>query len=291
MSLVGYARVSTDGQTTAAQLDALKAAGCARIFEEHESGADRDRPELARAIASVTSGDVLVVTRLDRLARSVHHLLDVLKDLNGRGAGFRSLGDPIDTTSPQGMFVFQILGAVAEFERNLIAARTTAGVQAAIARGARPGNPGLRAGDATAKAKISKAKKDAHLDKLRGTVDDWLPTVRELRPASPWDAVVKVLHEKGKGSWTVDRLKRSVRRLVAERLADAALLARAPKRPMNMRALEAAAMLRMANPQITYRQIGDALQQRQIPSPRGHSRWSEAMVARLFRVPTAPFQK
>ncbi|TAJ85310.1 MAG: recombinase family protein [Reyranella sp.] len=122
MSLIGYARVSTDEQTTAGQLDELKAAGCTTLFTEHASGADRDRPELARAIAACRAGDVLLVVRLDRLARSVRHLLEVIEQLKQKGAGFRSLADPIDTTTPQGVFALQVLGAVAELERQLISA-------------------------------------------------------------------------------------------------------------------------------------------------------------------------
>jgi DNA invertase Pin-like site-specific DNA recombinase len=163
--LVGYARVSTDEQSTDAQLDALRDAGCTAIFTEHRSGADRDRLELARAVAATKAGDVLVVTRLDRLARSVRHLLEMIDTLRARGAAFRSLGDPVDTSTPQGVFTFQILGAVAELERQLIAARTRAGLQAAIARGAKPGNPGIREGRGDAIAKIVESRAATHLKK------------------------------------------------------------------------------------------------------------------------------
>ena len=155
--LIGYARVSTGEQTTASQTDALRAAGCSDLFTEHASGADRERPELARAIAATRAGDVLVVTRLDRLARSVQHLLEVIEQLQARGAGFRSLGDPIDTSTPQGVFTLQILGAVAELERQLIAARTRAGLKAAVARGARPGNPGVPRKSANRRAREAAA--------------------------------------------------------------------------------------------------------------------------------------
>ena len=120
MALIGYARVSTDEQTTDAQIDALKLAGCKSIHREHASGASRARPELNLALDRCKSGDVLVVVRIDRLARSLSHLMEIIETLDARGAGFRSLGDPIDTTSPQGRFALQILGAVAEFERALI---------------------------------------------------------------------------------------------------------------------------------------------------------------------------
>jgi DNA invertase Pin-like site-specific DNA recombinase len=140
--LIGYARVSTEEQATDAQVDELRAAGCQALHQEHGSGASRARPVLARLMREISAGDVLVVVPLDRLARSVSHLLDVIERLEERGAHFRSLRDPIDTSTPQGMFSLQVLGAVAQLERALIAERTKAGIKAAQARGKLPGNPG-----------------------------------------------------------------------------------------------------------------------------------------------------
>lgn len=142
--LIGYARVSTDDQLNDAQVDELRDAGCHRIHQEHGSGASRARPVLTKLLKNLSPGDVLVVVRLDRLARSVSHLLQVIEDLEGRGVHFRSLRDPIDTSTPQGMFSLQVLGAVAQLERALIAERTKAGMKAAKARGRLAGNPGLR---------------------------------------------------------------------------------------------------------------------------------------------------
>ena len=119
--LLGYARVSTEEQGIDPQLDELRAAGCTAILEEHASGADRSRPVLARLLRNIRPGDTLVVVRLDRLARSVSHLLAVIEQLEAAGAHFRSLRDPIDTATPQGMFSLQVLGAVAQLERALIA--------------------------------------------------------------------------------------------------------------------------------------------------------------------------
>ena len=118
--LVGYARVSTEEQGTDPQLDELRAAGCETVLEEHASGADRTRPVLARLLREIRPGETLVVVRLDRLARSVSHLLAVIEQLEANGAHFRSLHDPIDTSTPQGMFSLQVLGAVAQLERALI---------------------------------------------------------------------------------------------------------------------------------------------------------------------------
>src|SRR5665647_2505378 len=123
--LIGYARVSTEEQGTDPQLDELRAAGCNAVLEEHASGADRSRPVLARLLREIRPGETLVVVRLDRLARSVSHLLAVIEQLEASGAHFRSLRDPIDTTTPQGMFSLQVLGAVAQPARALIAARTS----------------------------------------------------------------------------------------------------------------------------------------------------------------------
>jgi DNA invertase Pin-like site-specific DNA recombinase len=134
MALVAYARVSTEDQSTDSQMLALRQAGCSVIFEEHASGGDRDRPVLAKALASLRKGDTLVVARIDRLARSLFHLLEVIDGLERRGIAFKSLGDPIDTTSPQGRFALQVLGAAAELERALIRERSIAGLRAAVAR-------------------------------------------------------------------------------------------------------------------------------------------------------------
>jgi DNA invertase Pin-like site-specific DNA recombinase len=130
--LIGYARVSTEDQATDAQVDELTAVGCRLIHQEHGSGASRPRPVLAKLMREIAAGDVLVVVRLDRLARSVSHLLEVIERLEERGARFRSLRDPIDTSTPQGMFSLQVLGAVAQLERALIAERTKAGMKAAM---------------------------------------------------------------------------------------------------------------------------------------------------------------
>src|SRR6202030_4676010 len=179
--LVGYARVSTEEQGTDPQLDELRAAGCETVLEEHASGADRGRPVLARLLREIRPGETLVVVRLDRLARSVSHLLAVIEQLEGKDAHFRSLRDPIDTTTPQGMFSLQVLGAVAQLERALIAERTKAGLRAARSRGRVGGNPGLRAGDPVAIRKVRASRDAAHLGSVLEQLESWLPTVRRMR--------------------------------------------------------------------------------------------------------------
>ncbi|MFG1391630.1 recombinase family protein [Xanthobacter agilis] len=140
--IYGYARVSTDGQTLDAQRDALGAAGAARIFEETESGARTDRRQLAQALKQLSHGDMLLVTRLDRLARSTRDLLNILASIEGRGASFRSLADAwADTNTPHGRLMLTVLGGLAEFERELIKARTGDGRVRAKTRGVKFGRP------------------------------------------------------------------------------------------------------------------------------------------------------
>jgi len=136
MSLFGYARVSTDGQSLTAQVAELKAVNCQRIFQEKVSGARTDRKQLSRLIAGLDKGDVLVVTRLDRLARSTRDLLNILGAVAEKSAGFKSLRDTwADTTTPHGRLMLTVLGGLAEFERELIRTRTGEGRQRAMARG------------------------------------------------------------------------------------------------------------------------------------------------------------
>jgi DNA invertase Pin-like site-specific DNA recombinase len=138
--IVGYARVSTDGQTLDAQQSALREAGCARVFSEKVSGAKTDRAQLAKAIAALGEGDCLIVTKLDRLARSTRDLLNTLAAIAAAGASFKSLGDQwADTTTPHGRLMLTVLGGLAEFERHLILARTSEGRQRAQQRGVRFG--------------------------------------------------------------------------------------------------------------------------------------------------------
>jgi DNA invertase Pin-like site-specific DNA recombinase len=147
MTTIGYARVSTDGQTLAAQTEALHQAGCARIFAEKISGAYSDRPQLAKAIAALGEGDTLVVCKLDRLARSTRDLLNTLATISERGASFKSLTDSwADTTTPHGRLMVTVLGGLAEFERHLILSRTAEGRTRAQANGVRFGRkPSLTA--------------------------------------------------------------------------------------------------------------------------------------------------
>lgn len=138
---IGYARVSTDDQNLEGQLDQLGRAGCAPIYSEHASGSKDDRPELAQALKALRAGDSLVVCRLDRLGRSLPHLVQTVDQLAGRGIGFESLAERIDTTSAGGTLIFHIFASLAQFERQLISERTKAGLAAGRARGRMGGRP------------------------------------------------------------------------------------------------------------------------------------------------------
>src|SRR5271157_3888078 len=280
--LIGYARVSTEDQGTDPQLDELRAAGCATVLEEHASGADRSRPVLARLLRDIGAGETLVVVRLDRLARSVSHLLAVIEHLETSGAHFRSLRDPIDTTTPQGMFSLQVLGAVAQLERALIAERTKAGLHAARARGRVGGNPGLRAADPDAIRKVRARRDAAHLDGVLVQLDSWLPTVRRMRPDQPWGDVIRVLNRSNDATWTVERLRRTVRRLVTEGILEANLLDRAKPQPGDDRLVRLVAGIKAAAPDRTLQQIAAQLEAMRERTPRGGTRWHPSSVKHLL---------
>jgi DNA invertase Pin-like site-specific DNA recombinase len=155
----GYARVSTTLQDPTLQTDALKAAGCARIFTDKASGKSDRRPQLDKLLDTVLPGDVIVVWRLDRLGRSLKHLIQTLTMLGERGVGFRSLTEGFDTTTAGGRLLFNIMGSLAEFERELIVERTQAGLAAARARGRHGGRPTVMTPE---KVKLAREMYDAH---------------------------------------------------------------------------------------------------------------------------------
>ena len=157
-NLIGYARVSTADQEPALQLDELIAAGCARLFTDRASGTLAERPELERALDHLRAGDTLVVWRLDRLGRSLRHLIDTVRQLEERGAALRSLHEQIDTSTPAGRLTFHLFSALAEFERDLIRERTYAGLAAARARGRNGGRPTVMTAE---KLKVARVMYDA----------------------------------------------------------------------------------------------------------------------------------
>lgn len=198
MALIGYARVSTQDQSPDLQRDALAAVGCARVFEDAASGARAERPGLTEALDYVRDGDVLVVWKLDRLGRSLSHLIETVAGLEAKGVGFRSLTEAIDTTTPGGRLVFHLFGALGEFERDLIRERTRAGLAAAAARGRKGGRKpvatperiararamiarGLTVREAAARLKIGKTALYAALR----DISEASPALEPERPAEP----------------------------------------------------------------------------------------------------------
>jgi DNA invertase Pin-like site-specific DNA recombinase len=283
MAIIGYARVSTDEQDTAAQMDALRAAGCVTIFEDKASGASRERPQLARAITRAGEGDTLLVVRIDRLARSLAHLLEVVETLRKKGAYFRSINDPIDTASAQGMLMTQMLGAFAEFERALIRERTRAGLEAAVARGAKPGNPRMRARDTHAIADIRYAQRERYLNDLLDGRHRWLPTVERLRPHLPWKLVVRQLQALTPPvrSFSERTLVKACRTLVKAGHADAAILGKAGRLPPDTRVARLLGDRICTHPGATLRQLATWLSRDlREPTARGGLSWSPEGVRR-----------
>jgi DNA invertase Pin-like site-specific DNA recombinase len=279
--LIGYARVSTDEQATEGQEIELRAAGCDVIVQEHGSGASRTRPALAKLLREIAAGDTLIVVRLDRLARSVSHLLAVIEDLTAKAAHFRSLRDPIDTTTPQGMFSLQVLGAVAQLERALISERTKAGINAAKSKGRLPGNPGIRERQPEMLAKMTAAQKAAYGERIQSDVNKWLPTVRRMRPDHTWDEVARVLQQRGM-DWTPERLRRAVKWLIAEHLADPGLLKKSSPRPPEDRLMTLVAGMYSSNSELTLREIASQLERLHERTPRGGTKWSPSSVKNLL---------
>jgi DNA invertase Pin-like site-specific DNA recombinase len=183
MAIFGYARVSTDGQTVVAQVSALQAAGASKVFAETASGAKTDRAQLAKLLRTVRAGDVLLVTRLDRLARSTRDLLNVLHSLGERGVGFRSLVDTwADTTTPHGRLMLTVLGGLAEFERELIRARTGEGRDRAKRRGVKFGRPSKLTPHQRSEALARLAAGETQADIARSYAVD-PTTIGRLQPA------------------------------------------------------------------------------------------------------------
>jgi len=179
--LIGYARVSTIDQNPSLQLDALRQAGCDKIFEEHASSG-KDRPELARAIEFCRPDDVLVIWKLDRLARSTQELLKTAELLSERKIGLRCLTQPIDTTSPGGRLVFTIFAAMAEFERDLIRERTKAGLKAAVARGRKGGRPPALTDKQIAMARTLLQNADLSVKDVAAQLNTTVPTLYRYFP-------------------------------------------------------------------------------------------------------------
>ena len=285
MPLLGYARISTEDQTALPQVQELRTAGCVEIVEEQASGGSRSRPVLARVLDQLRVGDTLVVVRIDRLARSLSHLLEIIERLEAKGAHFRSLQDPIDTASPQGKFTLQVLGAAAEFERALIRERTKAGLRSAKAEGRVGGNPGLRARDPAAIRKARAARVESHFQKLNAKAEHWVPEVRRLRPDMPWEDVVRVVNSglpQEAQPWTQARLIRATKTFVRDGLLPEVILGRARRVDKDDRLPAIVAAIRGADPDITLQRICDRLEDMRERTPRGRAKWQPSSVKMLL---------
>jgi DNA invertase Pin-like site-specific DNA recombinase len=166
--LIGYARVSTEDQSLDLQLDALKKVDCQQFFTEKLSSAELIRPQLKAAINFARSGDIFVVWKLDRLARSLKQLINTVEEFEGRGIGFRSLTENIDTTTPSGRLIFHVFGALAEFERGIIRDRTIAGLKSARERGRFGGRPSVMTVERQIAARTLLEKKELTIKQIAG---------------------------------------------------------------------------------------------------------------------------
>ena len=230
---------------------------------------------LARVLERIGKGDTLVVVRIDRLARSLSHLLEVIERLEAKGAFFRSLTDPIDTASPQGKFTLQVLGAAAEFERALIRERT---------KGRVGGNPGLRTRDPAALRKVRLARQDGYMERLNETAQDWVPHVRRLRPEMAWEDVLRIINGPlpPDRRWTQARLLRAVNAYVRDGFLPATVLGRAGRRETDDRLPAIVAAIKGADPDITLQAICDRLEAMRERTPRGRTSWQPSSAKMLL---------
>ena len=220
---------------------------------------------------TIRGGDTLVVVRIDRLARSLAHLLQIIDQLNVQQAHFKSLRDPIDTTSPQGKFALQVLGAAAEFERAPIRERVMAGLASASEQGRFGGNPGLRRRDPLT---LQRVREDQYFERLNLTAHHWVPKVRQLRPDMPWEDVLRIINSSlsENDRWTYGRLLRAVRCYVRNGLLENTVLDRAPRQMTDDRLPAIVAALRNADPDITLQAICEHLEAMRERTPRGQSK-------------------
>ena len=280
-TLIGYARASTEDPFNTNQLSRLQNAGCVRIYQEHLSEKLLSRPTFEKLLGNLVAGDTLVVVKLDRVARSVGHLAELIRSLKARRIHFVSLGDPIDTSATTSPSALLVLDAVAELEHALKVERTKEGMKLAKARGKLVGNPGLRARSPEAIGNIAAARNRAYLDQLLTTAPTWLPIVIRLRPQHSWENIVLTLNLKGQ-SWTVEKLRRAVHRLVREKQADPKLLVQTKRRIPDDYFIKRVAAIALADPSLSLRAIAAKLDEMGDPPPRGGRKWQASSVRDLL---------
>lgn len=291
MPNIGYARVSTLEQRLDVQLAELKAAGCETIYEEKASGGRRDRPVFKRMLQSVKPGDTVIVVRMDRLARSLVDMLSTLDRLKAMGVGFRSLRDPIDTTTSAGLLQLQVMGAVAEFERRLTRERVVAGIAMARARGKVGGNPKLRSRDPAALAALQEAHAESYLRRVSASSDGWMPIVLRMREEGKnWAEVTNTVNATlppGADKWSVMSLPRAARRVAGAAPDHPLLYGKAHERPnkgkSNHFALHVVAGLKRANPDMKLVEICQQMAGMGMMPPRGGGTWHTSSVQHLLQ--------
>ena len=287
---IGYARISTREQDMGMQVDALRAAGCEEIVEETATGKGAYRPALEKALKQLVPGDTLIVWKLDRIGRSLSHLLQTIEAVREKGAHFSCLTSPIDTGSPVGNLVIQILGSVAEFERTLIVERTNAGLAAARLRGRVGGNPRLKNRDKLAIRDLSFRRKDAFNDEVLRGMKFWRKLVIECRPDKSWVEIVGLLNRvPGREKWTPKRLVRHVKAAVRSGLVPVEVLERAPALKRNVSFSEVPTAMRIAvvcvrrDQNCTLSSIAGEIAAAKIPSRQGLPVWPISSVANLVK--------
>jgi hypothetical protein len=230
------------------------------------------------------AGDTLVVVRIDRLARSLSHRLEIIERLEAKGAHFRSLQDPIDTASPQGKFTLQVLGPAAEFERALIRERTKAGLASARTKGRVGGNLGLRARDPAALRRVRLARQDGYMERLNETAQDWVPHVRRLRPDMASEDVLRIVNGPlpRERQLTQSRLLRAVKAYVRNGFLPETVLDRASRRETDDRLPAIVAAIKGTDPDITLQAICTRLEAMRERTPRGRTRWQPSSVKMLL---------
>ena len=276
---IGFARPSMEDPFNATQLSRLQNAGCIRIYQEHAAEKFQSRPALEKLLSHLVAGDTLVVVKLDRVARSVSHLAELIRDLTDRGIHLLSLDDPLDTSRQAS--ALQILDVVVNLEHALKVERTRAGMKLAKARGKLAGNPGLRERRPEAISNIAVARNRAYMEQLVATAPTWLPTVSQLRPQHSWENIVLTLNLRGQ-NWTVERLRRAIRKLVQEGLAEPKLLTQAKRRIPDDYFIKRAAAIAIADPTLSLRAIAAKLDAMGAKPPRGGGKWQASSVRNLL---------
>ncbi|WP_228461925.1 recombinase family protein [Paracoccus liaowanqingii] len=265
-------------------MQTLKSTGCSDIHEEQGLGGTRARPVLARVLDRIGRGNTLVMVRIDRRARSLSLLLEVIERREAKGAFFCSIQDPMDTASPQGKFTLQVLSAAVEFERALIRERTKAGREGARSQGRIGGNSGLRARDPAALRKVRLTRHDGYMERLRQSATGWVPHVRRLRPDMPWEDVLRIINAPLPEArrWTQARLLHVVNANIRDGFLPRFVLDCARRRGADDRLPALVAAVIGADPDITLQAICTRLEAMRERAPRGRTSWQLSSVKMLL---------